>query len=123
MNSVSLVGRLTRDPELRHSEGESRVAVMRLAVPRRPREGQDDPGAVYVDVVAFAKLAQVCVDYLAKGRRVGVTGRLEHFEWTDEGGRMRSRHEVIAQNIDFLDQREGVGVVPIEGEEESSTGA
>jgi single-strand DNA-binding protein len=102
MNSINLVGRLTRDPDSRSSAGGTNIAGMRLAIPHRPKNGeQQDP--VYVDVTAFGALADNCAKYLAKGRRVAVAGRLEYSEWTDNDGAKHSKHEVIADQVDFLD--------------------
>ena len=102
MNSINLVGRLTRDPELRSTPSGTSVAGMRLAIPRRPKNGEpQDP--VYVDVTAFGTLADNCGEYLAKGRRVAVAGRLEYSEWSDTEGGKHSKHEVIGDQIDFLD--------------------
>ena len=102
MNSINLVGRLTRDPELRETHGDTKVAGMRLAIPRRPKNGEQQ-APVYVDVTVFGKLAENCAEYLAKGRRVAVSGRLEYSEWTDADGGKHSKHEVIADQVDFLD--------------------
>jgi single-strand DNA-binding protein len=79
MNSINLVGRLTRDPELRETRGDTKVAEMRLAIPHRPKNGEQQ-APVYVAVTAFGALADNCSEYLAKGRRVAVSGRLEYSE-------------------------------------------
>ena len=97
MNQVQLIGRLTRDPELRSTKSGKPVASMRLAVSRRDREA--DP--VYVDVVAYDALAKVCAEHLEKGRQVAVSGRLDYQQWEHEGQK-RSKHEVIAAEVDFL---------------------
>ena len=102
MNSINLVGRLTRDPELRETKGDTKVAGMRLAIPRRPKNG-DEQAPVYVDVTVFGKLADNCSEYLAKGRRIAVAGRLEYSEWSDSDGGKHSKHEVIGDQVDFLD--------------------
>ena len=107
MNTINLIGRLTRDPELRTTSDESSVAVLRLAVPRR--RGGEDAGAVFVNVVCFARQAEAAGEYLYKGRRVAVVGRLEHREWTDPDGEPRSRHEVVADHVEFLDARHRLG--------------
>ena len=100
MNSVNLIGRLTRDPEKRMIPNKgTEVSVMRLAV-ARPGEGSD-----YVSVTAFGKLAQSCNQYLAKGRQVAVQGRLSHSEWKTKDGERRERHEVVANSVTFLGQR------------------
>lgn len=99
MNTVVLVGRLTRDPEIRDTTTETAMAVLRLAVPR----SRDDDDPVYVDVVCFGRLAVSVGAFLAKGRLVGVTGRLGHQEWTTPDGGRRSRHEVVASSVEYLD--------------------
>ncbi len=101
MNSINLVGRLTRAPELRETKGDTKIAGMRLAIPRRPKNGEQQ-APVYVDVTVFGKLAENCHEYLAKGRRIAVSGRLEYSEWTDSDGGNHSKHEVIADEIEFL---------------------
>ena len=103
MNNVNLIGRLTRDPELRRTSDDNALAVLRLAVPRR--RGGEDSGAVFVNVVCFGRQAEAADEYLYKGRRVAVEGRLEQREWTDPDGEPRSRHEVIAERLEFLDAR------------------
>jgi single-strand DNA-binding protein len=87
---------------LRETKGDNKVAGMRLAVPRRAKNGEQQ-APVYVDVTAFGALADTCSEHLAKGRRVAVCGRLEYSEWTDTDGGKHSKHEVIADQIDFLD--------------------
>ena len=104
MNSINLTGRLTRDPEARSTRDDATVAEFRLAVQRR-RRGGEDRGAVYVDVVAFGGLAGSIVEYLAKGRQVAVSGRLEHDQWEAEDGSRRQRHKVIADEVEFLGRR------------------
>src|SRR2546423_10956966 len=99
MNSVNLIGRLTRDPDKRVIPNKGTdVPVMRLAI-ERPGEGAD-----YVTVTAFGKLAQSCNGYLTKGRQVSVQGRLNHSEWVKDGQR-HERLEVIANAVGFLGQR------------------
>ena len=97
MNSIQLIGRLTRDPELRSTKSGKPVANLRLAVSRRDRDG----APVYVDVVAYDGLADICGQHLAKGRQVAVSGRLDYQQWEHEGSK-RSKHEVIASEVDFL---------------------
>lgn len=99
MNSVALVGRLTRDPDTRETAAGMALAVLRLAVPRQ----RDEHDAVFIDVVCFDRQALSVAVYLTKGRRVAVTGRLEQREWTAPDGRRRSAHEVVAHTVDFID--------------------
>lgn len=103
MNQISLIGRLAADPETRAGERHE-AASFRLAVPRRRRTDGEDPGAVFVDVITFDGLAKTVAGYLAKGRQVAVTGRLEQNEWTADDGAKRSRLQVIADEVTFLDR-------------------
>jgi single-strand DNA-binding protein len=103
MNSVNLIGRLTRAPEL-HERSETQVGSLRIAV-QRPRKNGEDRGADFVDVVVFGRQAETCSEYLSKGRRVAVTGYLRHSEWDSDSGR-RQKLEVIATTVDFLDRAE-----------------
>lgn len=103
MNCISLIGRLTRDPELKESGNGTPVATLRLAIPRR-RNGED-AGAVFVTVVCFDRVASAAHEHLYQGRRVAVVGRLEHREWTDGQGIRHSLHEIVADAVDFLDSR------------------
>jgi single-strand DNA-binding protein len=98
MNQISLIGRLTADPESFAGE-KTEMASFRLAVQRRG----DDAGAVFIDVKCFDGQARTVADHLAKGRKVAVTGRLEQDEWTTNEGDKRSKHQVIADQVEFLD--------------------
>ncbi|MGH9190422.1 MAG: single-stranded DNA-binding protein [Acidimicrobiales bacterium] len=113
MNSVNLIGRLVRDPEIRSTASDSRVAVLRLAV-RRQRGGESD-GAVFIDVVCFGRLAEIVAEHLRKGRRVSVEGRLDHRDWIGTNGEPRGRHEIVARRIGFLDRPSPRADVPDSG--------
>ena len=107
INVVILTGNLTSDPELRNSDGGTAVAKLRIATQRsRGKEGEDR-GADFVDVTVFGRDAENCKQYLAKGRKVAVKGRLHHSEWDGEDGR-RQRLEVVADplGIQFLNGRQ-----------------
>ena len=104
---MHLIGRITQDVELRE-RGETKVAQLRLAVPRGRDKSGEDRGADFVDVVCFGRQAEVCANYLGKGRRIAVEGRLHHDEWDGENGR-RQKLEVIAQSVEFLDSRKADG--------------
>ena len=105
MNSINLTGRLTADPEMRSTHSATAVTNFRLAVQRRRSREGEDRGAVYVDVVCFGGLAESCGEYLSKGRQVAACGRLELDEWETEGGERRSRHKVVADEVEFLGGR------------------
>ena len=120
LNRVTLVGRLTRDPELRHTGGGDPICSMRLAVSSRARDKSGNWGdkSNFFDVTVFGRQAQTAADYLAKGRRIGVDGRLSWREWQAQDGTKRQSVEVIANDVFFLDSRgEGGG-----GGEREATG-
>ena len=102
MNQVSLTGRLCSDPEV-HDRGGTQVGRLRLAVQRQRTKDGEDRGADFVDVTVFNNQAEVCKQYLAKGRRVAIEGRLQHSEWQVEDGSRRQKLEVIARSVEFLD--------------------
>lgn len=97
MNSVILIGRLTADPTT-HAGEKHGSATFRLAVPRTHSDGAD-----FVDIVTFDTLGTNCGAWLTKGREVAVVGRLHLNEWTSRDGEKRSRLQVIADAVDFLD--------------------
>jgi len=118
MNTVQLIGNLTRDPELRRTTSGTAVCTIAIAVDRRKRKGEpQDP--VYVDVVTWGAQAENVADHLAKGRRVAVIGRLEFRRWNDAEQRPHSKHEVVANEVQFLDppRRGGAAAEPAYGEE------
>ena len=104
MNSVHLIGNLTRDPERRNTNGDTTVVGLRLAVNGRRRNKAGDwvnkPG--YFDVTVFGQQADVAMEYLAKGRKVAVSGRLDFQQWKAEDGSTRSKVEIIASEVEFL---------------------
>ena len=94
MNSVHLIGNLTRDPELRSLPSGTSVCKMRLAVNTRRKDGEQwVDKANYFDVTAFAGRAENAAQYLSKGSRVGVTGRLESREWEADGSEALRRRD------------------------------
>lgn len=100
INQVILMGRLTRDPEQRTTTTGKTIANFSLAV---DRGGQDD-SADFFDITAWEKLGELVIQYLTKGRRVLVQGRLRQDSWEDkETGKKRSRVEVTATDVTFLD--------------------
>lgn len=104
INQVILMGRLTRDPEMRTTTTGKSIASFSIAV---DRGGQDDQ-ADFFDVTAWEKLGELVNQYLSKGRRCLVQGRLRQDSWDDkETGKKRSRVEVVATDVTFLDGPSG----------------
>ena len=105
-NKVILIGNLTRNPELRYTPNGTPVAALGLAVSRRYKQGDDLKEEVcFVDIVVFGKQAEHCGQYLSKGNRIIVDGRLQQRRWETEDGQKRSKHEVVAQTVTFLPKR------------------
>lgn len=105
VNSVTLVGRLTRDPELRATAGGTSVASLRLAYTQSRKNnstGQWDEEAGYIDVTVFGNQADTVSKYLAKGRQVAVQGRLDYREWTTTEGNRRNATQVVANQVQFI---------------------
>ena len=104
MNKVILVGRLARDPELRTTGGGQSVCRFTVAVDRRfKRDGQ--PTADFISVVAFGKQAELINQYLGKGRRIALEGRIQTGSYTANDGSKRYTTDVILDNFDFIDSR------------------
>lgn len=106
LNRIIIMGRLTRDPELRHTQSGASVASFSLAVDRDFKSRETGEKATdFIDVVAWRNTAEFASKYLTKGRMAVVEGRLQIRDWTDrEGGKRRSA-EVVADNIYFADSR------------------
>ncbi len=111
INRVTLVGRLTRDPELRHLPSGQPVLQLGLAVNGRQKDDMgnwaDKPN--FFDVKVFGNQAEMLAQHLAKGRRVGIDGRLDWSSWEAQDGSKRSKVEVVAFQVQFLDSRGGEG--------------
>ena len=112
INRVTIVGRLTRDPELRHLPSGTSVLQLGVAVNGRQKDDAgnwiDKPN--FFDVKVFGNQADTLNTHLAKGRRIGVDGRLDWSSWEAQDGSKRSKVEIVAQSVQFLDSRgEGGG--------------
>jgi len=103
LNKVILIGRLTKEPDLRYTPSGTAVAKFTLAVDRRQskdREKETD----FIDIVVWQKQAENCANYLGKGRLVAVDGRLQVRSYEDNQGIRRKAAEVVAENVRFLDR-------------------
>lgn len=108
LNSVTLLGNLTRDPELRYTPQGTAVVTFGLAVNRRyQQEGQQREDVCFVDIVAFGRQAETVNEYLAKGNLALVEGRLQWRSWETPEGQKRSKHEVVANNVQFMPRGSG----------------
>jgi single-strand DNA-binding protein len=108
LNRVLLIGNLTRDPEIRYTPKGTAVADVGLAINRvlNTEEGERREEVTYVDVVLWARLAEIADQYLKKGRPVFIEGRLQLDSWDDkQTGQKRSRLRVVAENMQLLGSR------------------
>ena len=104
LNRIVLMGRLTRDPELRKTQSDTPVCSFSLAVDRDyKRDGEKETD--FIDVVAWRSTAEFVSRYFAKGRMAVVEGRLQIRDWTDKEGGKRRSAEVVADNVYFGDSK------------------
>ncbi len=111
VNKVILVGNLGRDPELRYTQSGQAVANFTLATTERfsNREGERQERTEWHRIVAWGRTAELCAQYLAKGRSVYIEGRLQTREWEDKEGQKRRTTEITAQTVQFLGGGRGPG--------------
>ncbi|GGA46490.1 single-stranded DNA-binding protein A [Kroppenstedtia guangzhouensis] len=109
LNRVVLIGRLTRDPELRYTPGGVAVTSFNLAVNRRFTNQQGEREADFIDIVAWRQLAETVANYMKKGRLVAVEGRLQIRSYENQEGRRIKVAEVVADNVQFLESRSQAG--------------
>ena len=112
LNKVMIIGRLTRDPELRTTPSGTNVCQLGLAtnfVYTNQQSGQKVEQVEYHNVVLWRKLAEIAAQYLKKGRRVYVEGRLQTRSWDGKDGQKRSRTEIVADNMIMLDGGQAAG--------------
>ena len=103
MNTVILIGRLTRDPELRYSKNGVAVANFTLAVDRQFANQAGEKETDFIPIVVWQKLAETCANHLRKGRLVAVEGRLQ-IRTYEKDGQKRYASEVVARSVQFLDR-------------------
>jgi len=105
-NQAIIMGNLTRDPELRTTPGGQQVASFAVATNRtwQNASGERQEAADYHEVVAWGKLGELAAQYLSKGRKVMVVGRLQTQSWEKDGVK-RSRTEIVASDVNFVDSR------------------
>lgn len=107
MNKAILMGRLTRDPEVRYSQGDNSMAIARfsLAVDRRRQNNSDGQTADFINIVAFGKLGEFAEKYLKKGTKVALTGRIQTGSYTNKDGVKVYTTDVIAEEIEFAESK------------------
>ena len=109
LNRVVLIGRLTRDPELRYSPSGVAVTNFTLAVDRKFKNAQGEKETDFIPCVVFKQLAEHCANYLAKGKLASVDGRIQVRTYNDKDGQKRWVTEVIAEDVHFLSPKDSGG--------------
>lgn len=109
INHVVLIGRLTRDPELRYTSNGTAVTSFRLAVNRRFTNQQGEREADFINIVTWRQLAELCANYLKKGQQAGVDGRLQTRSYENREGRTVFVTEVVGENVQFLSPPQSSG--------------
>ena len=114
LNKIVLMGRLTRDPDLRRTQSGTAVASFTLAVDRdyKPQDGERETD--FIDIVAWRGTAEFVSKYFTKGRMAVVEGRLQVRDWTDKDGNKRRSTEVVADNVYFGDSKRSESGTPAE---------
>ena len=110
MNNVVLIGRLTRDPELRYTQGGMAVARFALAVDKQLSrekkqefESKGQPTADFINITVWGRMAENCANYLAKGRLTAVNGRIQSGSYKNESGQTIYTTDVVAREVEFLE--------------------
>ena len=111
MNKVILMGLLTRDPEVRYSQGENAMAIGRfsIAVDRRRQNNADGQTADFINIVAFGRLGEFAEKYLHKGTKVALSGRIQTGSYTNKDGVKVYTTDIIAEDIEFAESKNSSG--------------
>ena len=111
MNKVILMGRLTRDPEVRYSSGENQTAIARysLAVDRRRGKNDDQPSADFINCVAFGRSAEFAEKYFHKGLKITVAGRIQTGSYTNKDGQKVYTTDVVVEEQEFAESKAASG--------------
>ena len=116
LNSVTLMGRLTRDPELKHTQSGTAVVSFTLAVDRDFKSADGTKETDFIDCVAWRNTAEFVSKYFSKGKMAVVSGRLQIRDWTDKEGGKRRSAEVVVDNIYFGESKKTSGTRPQDAE-------
>lgn len=104
MNSVQLIGRLTRDPEIRYTDGGSSIARFGLAVDRRFKQ-ENGADADFINIVSFGKTAEFIEKYFHKGMKIALNGRIQTGNYTDKDGKKVYTTDIVAENVEFCESK------------------
>lgn len=115
LNKVVLIGRLTKDPDLRYTQSGVAVATFFLAVNRNFTNSQGEREADFIPIQVWRKQAENCAKYLSKGRLVAISGRIQTRSYDSPDGQRRYAWEVVAEEVTFLDRGEKKEQTNVEG--------
>lgn len=104
MNSVQLLGRLTRDPDVRYADSGSTIARFSLAVDRRFKQ-ENGADADFINIVAFGKTAEFIEKYFHKGMKIALNGRIQTGNYTDKDGKKVYTTDIVAENVEFCESK------------------
>ena len=104
MNSVQLIGRLTRDPEVRYTDSGASIARFSLAVDRRFKQ-ENGADADFINIVAFGKTAEFIEKYFHKGMKIALNGRIQTGSYTDKDGKKVYTTDIVAENVEFCESK------------------
>ena len=104
MNSVQLIGRLTRDPEVRYTDGGVSIARFSLAVERRFKQ-ENGADADFINIVSFGKTAEFIEKYFHKGMKVALNGRIQTGSYMDKDGKKVYTTDIVAENVEFCESK------------------
>ena len=122
VNKVILVGRLGGDPEIRYAQSGLAVANFSLATSESwTKDGQKQEKTEWHKVVAFAKLAEICGEYLVKGKQIYIEGRIQTRKWEDKEGQTRYTTEIVANQMQMLGSKGDRSEAPAQSKGESSS--
>lgn len=105
MNTVNLVGRLTRDPDIRYTDQGLSIARFTLAVDRRFKRSSDNQDADFIGCVCFGKTAEFVEKYFSKGQRMGAVGRIQTGSYTNNEGQKIYTTDVVVENVEFVENK------------------
>lgn len=126
MNKVILMGRLTRGPEVRITQnGDNNLTIARynIAVDRRKTKGNDDPGADFINCVAFGSLGDFAEKYLKKGTKIAIEGRIQTGSYTNKDGQKVYTTEVVIESQEFAESKRGMSEEDKEARDSASASA
>jgi single-strand DNA-binding protein len=121
MNNVQLIGRLTADPELRHTQSGTACTRFNIAVDRRVKQGEEKQ-TDFITIVAWQQRAEFICKYFSKGQRIAMTGSIRTGSYTDRDGNKRNTFEVWAENVEFCESKSEKAQPPSQNKQEPKKG-